>query len=432
MAVRACFDVSFDFLQKSATADGVDPAHAFRLLGVWQGPGISLAAAAALVGQPEDLVADALETLVDAHLLESPAPDWYGFHDLLRVYAAERAQAQEKPETIDNAVARILEWYLRTADAAAGVIVPHRDRVPLAEADPAGSALRFGLADEALSWSRRERANLVAATRQAAAVGLHDVAWKLSVAAVTGFERHGYRSEWSATHTVALSSARTADDRYGEAWVLNNIAILLTTQEAEGAIAHFEQAMAIRSEIGDRHGQAQTATNLAFCYLLQGKHEEAVTAGNYALDLQRETGRRHSEGITLCNLGEAYLGLGRHEEAISALQEALPVVRGTASMRTEAYVLRNLGRAHLDVGQSAEGADLLEQALVIHKSEEDALGQAQDLQLLGQARSQVGQRAAAQAAWEQAAGLFEGLGEGKQASQVHSRLAELGPSDHDS
>jgi DNA-binding SARP family transcriptional activator/tetratricopeptide (TPR) repeat protein len=432
MAVRACFDVSFDFLQKSATADGVDPAHAFRLLGVWQGPGISLAAAAALVGQPEDPVADALEILVDAHLLESPAPDWYGFHDLLRVYAAERAQAQEKPETVHDAVARILDWYLRTADAAAGMIVPHRDRVPLAPADPAGLALRFGLADEALSWSRRERANLVAATRQAAAVGLHDVAWKLSVAAVTGFERHGYRSEWSATHTVALSSARAADDRYGEAWVLNNIAILLTTQEAEGAIAHFEQAMAIRSEIGDQHGQAQTATNLAFCYLLQGKHEEAVTAGKYALELQRETGRRHSEGITLCNLGEAYLGLGRHEEAISALQEALPVVRGTASMRTEAYVLRNLGRAHLDVGQSTEGADLLEQALVIHKAEEDALGQAQDLQLLGQARSQLGQRAAARAAWEQAAGLFEGLGDGRQATQALARLAELGPSDDDS
>ncbi|HMH90321.1 MAG TPA: BTAD domain-containing putative transcriptional regulator [Streptosporangiaceae bacterium] len=432
MAVRACFDVSFDFLQKSATGDGVDPAHVFRLLGVWQGPAISLPAAAALVGQPEDPVADALEILVDAHLLESPAPDWYGFHDLLRVYASERAHAQERAETVDDAVARILNWYLRTADAAAAVIVPHRDRVPIGPAGPAGSALRFGLADEALSWSRRERANLVAATRQAAAVGLHDVAWKLSVAAVTGFERHGYRAEWSATHTVALSSARTTDDRYGEAWVLNNIAILLTTQEAEGAIAHFEQAMAIRLEIGDRHGQAQTATNLAFCYLLQGKLEEAVTAGKYALKLQRETGRRHSEGITLCNLGEAYLGLGRHEEAISTLQEALPVVSGTASMRTEAYVLQNLGRAHLDVGQSTEGADLLEQALLIHKAEEDALGQAQDLQLLGQARSQVGQRAAARAAWEQAAGLFEGLGDGKQASQALSRLAELGPSDHDS
>ena len=432
MAVRACFDVSFDTLQKSATRDSVDPAHAFRLMGVWQGPGISLAAAAALVGQPEDPVADALEILVDAHLLESPAPDWYGFHDLLRVYAAERAEAQEGAETVNEAVARILDWYLRTADAAAAVILPYRDRVPLEPADPATSALRFVTTDAALSWSKQERANVVAATRQAAAIGRHDVAWKLPVAAMAGFELHGYRSEWSATHSVALSSAQLARDRYGEAWVLNNIAMLLSTQEAEGAIAHFERAMAIRAEIDDRHGQIQSATNLAFCYLLQGQHDEAVTAGKYALKLQRDNGRRHGEGITLCNLGEAYLGLGRHEEAIAVLQEALPVVRETGSKRIEAYVLRNLGQAHLDLGQSIEGAGLLEQALVIHKGEGDALGQAQDLQLLGHARRATGQRSAARAAWEQAAGLFESLGDDKQAGQALSLLVEFGPPGDDS
>ena len=31
--------------------------------------------------------------LVDAHLLESTSPDRYKFHDLLRVYASERAVA---------------------------------------------------------------------------------------------------------------------------------------------------------------------------------------------------------------------------------------------------------------------------------------------------------------------------------------------------
>ena len=42
----------------------------------------------ALLGEPEAEVADTLEFLVDAHLLESPAPDCYSFHDLVRVYAA--------------------------------------------------------------------------------------------------------------------------------------------------------------------------------------------------------------------------------------------------------------------------------------------------------------------------------------------------------
>ena len=93
LAVRASFQVSYDSLRTMAS--GVDPARVFRLLGLWQGRQISLAAAAALVGAAEDDAADALETLVDANLLGSPAPDWYRFHDLLRVYATERAQAEE-------------------------------------------------------------------------------------------------------------------------------------------------------------------------------------------------------------------------------------------------------------------------------------------------------------------------------------------------
>ncbi len=91
LAVRASFEVSFTSLPASTDKQGIDPARAFCLLGLWQGPSISSAAAAALFGVPEYSAQDALEVLVDTHLLESVAPDRYRFHDLLRVYAAERA-----------------------------------------------------------------------------------------------------------------------------------------------------------------------------------------------------------------------------------------------------------------------------------------------------------------------------------------------------
>ena len=102
----------------------VNPTHAFRLLGLWQGPSIGLPAAAALIGQPEDAVADALEVLVDAQLLQAPAPDRYRFHDLLRAYAAERASAQETQQDCDAAVQRLFGWYLHSVAAMA------TDRVP--------------------------------------------------------------------------------------------------------------------------------------------------------------------------------------------------------------------------------------------------------------------------------------------------------------
>src|SRR6266576_4766963 len=131
LAVRASFEVSFTSLPPSTDKQGIDPALAFRLLGLWQGPSISAAAAAALFGVPEYSAEDALEVLVDTHLLESVATDRYRFHDLLRVYAAERAEADLLAAERDAAVARLLGWYMRTADAAATAVYPRRFNIPL-------------------------------------------------------------------------------------------------------------------------------------------------------------------------------------------------------------------------------------------------------------------------------------------------------------
>ncbi len=180
LAVRASFQVSFATLPASDQPDGIAPADAFRLLGLWPGPSVSSVAAAALFGSAEDLAADALEALVDARLLESTSADRYKFHDLLRVYAAERAMADLSGPDRDAAIGRLLRWYMRTSDAAATAVSPHSYTAPLGErvdADPA--PLTFTTAGDALSWYDNERVNLVAATRQASACGLHHVAWRL-------------------------------------------------------------------------------------------------------------------------------------------------------------------------------------------------------------------------------------------------------------
>ena len=128
--------MSYDSLR--AGRHSADLARAFRLLGLWQGQQISLPAAAALTDEREEDLAGALEALVDASLLESPAPDRYQLHDLLRLFAAERAQAEETQETRLAAVTRLLQWYLATAEAAADLLSPSRYRVPAEEPPPAG------------------------------------------------------------------------------------------------------------------------------------------------------------------------------------------------------------------------------------------------------------------------------------------------------
>jgi DNA-binding SARP family transcriptional activator len=424
LAVRACFQVSFDALPRMSSG-GVDPAHLFRMLGVWQGSSIGLQAATALMGEPEDPVADALEVLVDANLLESPGPDRYRLHDLLRAYAAERARADEPAQEIDDAVRRVLLWYLRTADASASVVAPYRDRVPLDPVEPGGAPPEFATAEQALGWCEQERANLVAATRQAASSGLHDVAWKLPVAATVCFDRHGYRTEWLATHRIALASVRELGDRRGEAWVLNNLGMVLGQQHQDEAVGYFEQALAILREIGDKRDQGQAANNLAFCYLILGRHEEAVEALLDALKLQRELGRRYGEGVALCNLAEAYLELGRHQEAITCAEEALVIVREVGSVRYEGYALYNLGRAHLELGHAAKAAELFGQSLAIQRAAGDRYGEAQVLQRIGNAHSVAGRLEEAREAWTRARQLFQALGEDGLAAGLGAQLDEL-------
>jgi DNA-binding SARP family transcriptional activator len=428
LAVRACFQVSFDALARRKSGGGADPASLFRMLGVWQGPSIGLHGAAALVGQPEALVGDSLEVLVDAHLLESPAPDRYRLHDLLRDYAAERARADEPAQTLEEAVHRLLGWYLSTADAAASVVAPpYRDRVPV-PLDPVqrgSEPLSFATPGQALHWFEQERGNLVAATRQAASYGLHDIAWKLPVAAVVCFDRHGYRAEWLTTHRIALASVRELGDRRGEAWVLNNLGRVFGRQGLSDAIGYFEQALAILREIGDRQEQARAANNLAFTYLVLGRYQEAVTELLGVLGLQREVGRRYGEGVALCNLGEAYLELGRYDEAIARSQEALAIVREVGSVRDEGYALYNLGRAHLELGHLAEASGLLDQALAIHRAAGNRYGEAQVTEHIGTACARSGRLAEADGAWARARDLFQGLGEEARAELIDAQLQDL-------
>ncbi|HTS95345.1 MAG TPA: BTAD domain-containing putative transcriptional regulator [Streptosporangiaceae bacterium] len=425
LAVRACFEVSFGAMPRPERPGAVDPAHAFRLLGVWPGPSIGLPAAAALIGEPERPVDEALEVLVDAHLLESPAPDVYAFHQLLRAYAAERAQAQEPGPATNAAIRRVLTWYLRTADAAASVVSPHRNRVPLDPAEPDGEPLRFDTAEQALSWCEQERANLVAATREAADRGMHDIAWKLPVAAMVCFDFLGYRTEWITTHRIGLASTRELGDRRAEVWVLNNLGMVLSQQRDDAAIGYFEQAMAIHRETGDRQGQSQAANNIAFHYRLLGRHEEAAAVLLEALALKREVGHRYGESIALCNLGEAYLELGRLDEATARSQEALAVIREIGSARLEGYALYNLGRIDLARGRTDPGAGRLEQALGLHRSAGDRYGEAQDLQYLGHARARAGQTGPAREMWARARGIFEGLGEDTRAAELTAQLEKL-------
>jgi DNA-binding SARP family transcriptional activator len=429
LAVRASFQVSYDSLQPAGTqpAGGVHPARVFRLLGLWQGPSVSLPAAAALVGAPEldeDGVEDALEGLVDAHLLDSPEPGWYRFHDLLRAYATERANAEETEPDRAAAVERVLRWYLYTADGAAHTVAPHRTHIPLDVAADQAGALRFASGEEALAWYEGERANVIAATRQSAQAGLHDIAWRLPAGLFPVFNRRDNWADVITIHRTAVDSATLAGAREGEGWVRHNLGHALARIRDPEALVHLEQALAIRHALHDRAGEAQTGISLGDALFKFSGPAEALEPFQAALVAAREADRPSLLTIALNNLGETYLELGRLDEAADCFRRARDV-SASRGVYGQAYAVHNLGLVYMELGRPQEAIASLREALRLHEQSGDMNGRATAHRYLGRAYRASGAFASARESWNAALEIFRQVGREPERAEVEAALADL-------
>jgi len=421
LEVRSSFQVSYDSLSKPRR--GLDPARAFRLLGLWQGAWISLPAAAALLGEPQDDVAEALENLVDFNLLESPAPDWYRFHDLLKVYATERAQAEEPEAVRDEAVSRLLGWYLDTAQVAADTVSPQRYQVPRQPTAPGHPPLSFAATETALAWYEDERVNIVAATRQAASAGLHEIAWRLPPTLFPFFNRRSNWADCVTTHRVAAQSATETGDRLGEAWALQQLGYALVRLRDPEAFARLKQALAIRQELGDAWGEAQTAIALGEGHFrMHGAGEDALQYLRRAADLLEPMGASSIRSVALNTLGEVHFELGDLDAAAECYSQACDIDRHIGGY-AEGHALHNLGLVYLLQHRLDEAIASFQEAIRKHRASGMLDGEA--FKHLGQAQAEAGSDADAAASLTEALRMFGQIGDKEQAAETSELLASL-------
>jgi DNA-binding SARP family transcriptional activator len=427
LAVRASFEVSFAALPQPSPPGQVAPARAFRLLGLWTGATIGLPAAAALLGVPVPAAEEALGGLLDAHLLESPAPDRYRFHDLLRVYAADRARTEESGEERQAAITRVLSWYLHSTEAAARVISPQYTRVPLADPPAGVRPLEFASLDGALAWCEDCRAELLAAVRLAAAAGLHMLAWQIAASAMSFYYRRSHWTDWVATHQTGLASARSLGSRPAEAWILTNLGMAYAMQRIDDSIGCFEKALAIYRELSDLRGEGRAATNAAIAFYQLRRFPEARATAERSLVIQRRAGKRYGEGIALDILGSSCARLGEFTLATGHLNQALLIFRELGEQDYEAETLTDLGEAFLGVGRVGDAVDCLKQSLAIRQKIGDRHGQAATLRRLGQAQQRAGQARQARELLAQALRLFQEIGDHAQVAEVRAWLQDASP-----
>ncbi|GAA1965573.1 AfsR/SARP family transcriptional regulator [Catenulispora subtropica] len=435
VAVRSCFQVSYTSLEapdslgagfptgRNRDADRVDPARALRLLGLCGSSEISLPAAAALLGRSPDVAEEALEVLVDACLLDHPMPGRYRLHDLLRVYAAERA-AEEEPEAEQvAAVERLARWTLAALAGADAATFPNNRRPELPAPDPDHPAPEFADQEAALAWFDLEAEALTATTAVAAARGLHTLAWLIPAFAM-GFLRASCRyPEWAALNTIGLASARALGDREGEARMLTaRSSMLLQLNQPDEAEVCIRAALYLRRAMGDAVGELAQLSNLGIVYERQGRDELARSHYEDVLALARKIGRRSAEANVLNNLATVEDRLGNYDAALSHLAACRAVWRELDDPDGESFAQANIGAVLLHRGDFAQALACLEEVLPVTRSFGNRIGEAENLTHQGQALEALGRHAEARERLQQAGQLWKELGD-PQYEEVTAALA---------
>ncbi|NKE57644.1 SARP family transcriptional regulator, partial [Lentzea sp. PSKA42] len=343
-AVHAAFRLSYVALPDSAR-------ELFRLLGRMPGMDITAEAAAVLVGSDPDL-----DVLSAAHLVREHMPGRYTFHDLLRLYAAERSDAEDDPSHVATRVGRLLDWYSRTVRDAADTLDPTRPRLP---SETAPTATTFPDATAAKSWLDAEGPNLAAVADH---LGPDGEAW-LMADALRGYFLRSNGVHWQAVVSAGLRAAEIAEDDAALSAMHSSLGVLHWTRGGfTSAGEHLHAAIGHAAKAGWTPGEIIAATNLGLVRNSTGPLDEAADLLVQAAQASKRTGDTRLRGHILINLGGTRLGQALLDDAIACFQQACDV-------QTNALPMVCLAEAHLFRGDLDAADDHIDRALARNRSQ---------------------------------------------------------------
>ncbi|GIG58353.1 SARP family transcriptional regulator [Longispora fulva] len=331
-SIRATFELSYAALDPAT-------AWAFGLLGLVPGQDFTPEAVAALTGSDVPEARRYLSRLLAAHLVEVAGADRYTLHDLLRLYAREKAD----PAGAQSAMGSLMEWYLCGVDAAARKLYPHNLRLPVAPSDS------FAFADhvEALAWLDGERGNLVAAVVGGAESGQREAAWRIADALRGYFWIRRHTVDWLAAAQAALAAAEAEGDAKGQATAHQSLGLAFASASRhEQAIAHSTRALALSEHEEWPEYQAAALGTLGTSANELGRLADAVGYYTQALGINRRIGRETGAAINLTNRGGLNTKLGQLDDALADLLEAMPLAQAAGARFMEAAILGNLGELY--------------------------------------------------------------------------------------
>jgi DNA-binding SARP family transcriptional activator/tetratricopeptide (TPR) repeat protein len=398
--IRSAFSWSYRLLSESA-------AGMFRRLAAHPGPDISEAAAAGLAGWAVPAARAALSELARASLVLEHDAGRFALHDLLRAYAGQLCDEDERRA----AIRRAADHYVSVARDAMRLAYPAEDHRPL----PLAARLSTPpepLADreQALAWLEAEHRVLLAMTAAAAEAGLDAHAWELPSVLSMHFSRRGYFPDWAESQRTALAAAARLDDAAAQARAHRGLGdAMIQLDSVAQARSHLRRAMAIYRRLGDENGQAVCHLSTSRLFGSLRNPAAALSHARSALSLYRASGHLAGQARALNGMGWHSAMLGRIPRGLSYCQQALELNRQVDDRFGEASTLDSIGYCWHLAGRPEQAIAHYEQALEAFADAGDRYSLAHTLDRLADARRAIGSHEDAHKAWRQAIAIFDAM-----------------------
>ncbi|CAL9353981.1 hypothetical protein SUDANB120_00522 [Streptomyces sp. enrichment culture] len=457
--VEACFRLSYELLDAAE-------ARLFRLLALPEQEDADVADASALAGIDPAHAEELLERMTELGLLESPAPQRYRFHDLLRAFARARSAEEDGPEGGAEALVRLVDHHLASARNAYAVERPghpvpdmlHPTRSPgtgmsapgeahrvfagrhqsvlavavqTVRADPSAVDLAADLIlaldpvlDGTFLWAAMvepARAILRAARGQ----GRRRAAGRLGYMLGGGLYQLGHTDEAESVLAAAAADAQSSGDEAVLTEIRTCQALVWYARgDLERALELYGQAVAVGERCGSRWGAENARACSAHTLSSLGRLAEADAAARKSLASARADGDAYRMSYTLYVLGGVLRQSGRPEEAIAYLREGAALSGAAGYATIELFSQWEVSHCHLAAGRHREAVESGARVADVSREKGWALAEARALQVVGTALAELGDRERARERLERAAGLFDRL-RPAEAAQVRRILADL-------
>ncbi|WP_170177745.1 AfsR/SARP family transcriptional regulator [Thermomonospora umbrina] len=420
LAVRSGFAISCQDLE--SLPEGREPVRVFRFLGIPRWSSITIPLTAALTDLPRHRAEQALESLLDARLLESPQPGHYRMHSLMRLFAREQAGVHLTKARRDDALLRALEYYVAAGLRVTALLdqlnvrwLTEEERVPPGGAARADRAITEPATPaDAIAWLDDHRDSLVSAVRQAASIpGAHErMAIRLAATVCGPLRVRGHLQDSCALSESVLQVAGRVGDVLAEVRAHLNLACCRGSLDHDDgrSFMHLLGALDLCRTIGDSRWEGRALYELAAQLARHGDARAAGVYFNRGLGLLQAAGESHDVVLILHQLGLLEEGRGDTRAAARHFRRGVALAGGLGYRHGEYYNLAGLARLTAAVGDHGEAVTHFLRALDLAREVGEWHGEARLLGELAESLDRVNLRERARECRDHAVEILTDMG----------------------